>query len=174
MKRTSTTCVRTSETRALRLRALVSKFSDKFQQTRTVCLGNSQSALDICVEPAIVVRFAVAALIVHRARLPMTDKRRSRRKTISRHGKIQVADGSLPRDCLVTDFSEGGVRLHVEGFDVPDRFVLLLSDGDGNARPRDCSVVWRLGLELGAKFTVAVGRDDKTSGAAPAVDPTAV
>jgi hypothetical protein len=155
----------------LRLSALVSKFSEKFWQTRTVSLGNPQSGLDICVEPAVVARFAVAALIVHRARLPMTDKRRSRRKTISRHGKIQVADGSLPRDCLITDVSEGGVRLHVEGVDVPDHFVLLLSDGDGNAHPRDCRVVWRLGLELGAKFTVAVGRDEKASNATA---PTAV
>ncbi len=46
--------------------------------------------------------------------------------------KVQVAAGTLPRDCLITDISEGGVRLHVEGFEVPDDFVLLLS-GDGLA-----------------------------------------
>jgi PilZ domain len=104
----------------------------------------------------------------------MSDKRRSKRKTISRHAKIQVVGGSLPRDCLITDMSAGGVRLHVEGVDVPDQFVLLLSDGSGKSRPRDCSVVWRLGLELGAKFAVAVGRDDKATNTTPAIEPAAV
>ena len=103
----------------------------------------------------------------------MTDKRRSKRKTISRHAKIQFSGGSLPRDCLITDISEGGVRLHVEGVDVPDQFVLLLTDGSGT-RPRDCSVVWRLGLELGAKFMVVVGLDERASSAPPAMAPAAV
>ena len=104
----------------------------------------------------------------------ITEKRKSRRKTLSRHAKIQFANGSLPRDCLITDFSEGGVRLHVEGVDVPDQFVLLMSDGDGAARPCDCSVVWRLGLELGAKFTVHVGRNEPAPAATPAGAPAAV
>jgi hypothetical protein len=51
------------------------------------------------------------------------------------------------------------VRLHVEGVVVPDRFVLLLSDGDVSARLRDCKVVWRLGYELGAQFTDVLGPD---------------
>jgi hypothetical protein len=104
----------------------------------------------------------------------MSDQRRSKRKAINRHAKIQFTGASLARDCLITDISEGGVRLHVEGVDVPDRFVLLLSDVDGGARPRDCSVVWRLGLELGAKFAIAAGRDDKASKATPAIAPTTV
>jgi hypothetical protein len=104
----------------------------------------------------------------------MTDKRRSKRKTISRHAKIQFSGGSLPRDCLITDISEGGVRLHVEGVDVPDQFVLLLTDGGGDTRPRDCSVVWRLGLELGAKFMVGASRDERASSAPPAMAPAAV
>ena len=101
----------------------------------------------------------------------MTDKRRSQRKTISRHAKIQFSNGSLPRDCLITDISEGGVRLHVEGVDVPDQFVLLLTDGSGATRPQDCSVVWRLGLELGAKFMVGASGDERASSAAPAMAP---
>jgi PilZ domain len=104
----------------------------------------------------------------------ITDKRRSKRKTISRHAKIQFSNGSLPRDCLITDMSEGGVRLHVEGVDVPDQFVLLLTDGSGTTRPQDCSVVWRLGLELGVKFAVHAGRDSQSSAAMPAAAPAAV
>lgn len=89
----------------------------------------------------------------------MKEKRGSKRRAINRHAKIQLAGGSLPRDCLVTDISEGGVRLHVEGVDVPDRFALLLAGGD--ARPRDCKVVWRLGYEVGAKFIDRFGRGEQ-------------
>src|SRR5580693_5044989 len=53
--------------------------------------------------------------------LPSVDeRRRSRRRQINRVAKIQFGSGTLPRDCLITDISDGGVRLHVEGFDVPD------------------------------------------------------
>ena len=80
------------------------------------------------------------------------DRRISRRRFINRMAKIQLASGTLPRDCLITDISEGGVRLHVEGLDVPEDFVLLLS-GDGIAA-KECAyrVVWRLGHEIGARF----------------------
>lgn len=72
--------------------------------------------------------------------------------------KVQVAAGTLPRDCLITDISEGGVRLHVEGFEVPDDFVLLLS-GDGLAvNERAFRVVWRLGYEIGAEAVGAMRR----------------
>jgi len=80
------------------------------------------------------------------------DRRGSERHAINRHAKLQLAGGSLPRDCVVSDISAGGVRLHVEGVDVPDQFVLLVSDGTGATRPRDCKVVWRLGFEVGAEF----------------------
>jgi len=86
------------------------------------------------------------------------DRRRSRRRAFNRIAKIQVASGTLPRDCLITDISDGGVRLHVEGFDVPDEFTLLLSgEGLDHAEQR-YEVVWRLGYEIGAKFVGAVKR----------------
>ena len=50
--------------------------------------------------------------------------------------KIQLANGSLPRECLVTNMSDGGVRLHVEGVEVPDQFVLLLSGDEGTKAAR--------------------------------------
>lgn len=86
------------------------------------------------------------------------DRRRSRRRLTNRMAKIQVGTGTLPRDCLVTDISDGGVRLHVEGFEIPEEFVLLLS-GDGvAAEARACRVVWRLGYEIGAEFASFVTR----------------
>jgi len=88
------------------------------------------------------------------------ERRRSERRVINRMAKILSASGSLPRDCLVTDVSDGGVRLYVEGFEVPDDFVLLLS-GDGlDGKERCYRVVWRLGYELGARFVGYAQRSD--------------
>ncbi len=88
------------------------------------------------------------------------ERRRSRRYLLNRMAKIQLGLGALPRDCLVTDMSDGGVRLHVEGFDVPDEFVLLLSGEGLGAKERAYRVVWRLGSEIGAKFVSRIGRLD--------------
>jgi len=73
--------------------------------------------------------------------------------------KIQLGNGSLARDCLITDISTGGVRLHVEGYDVPDDFVLLLS-GEDLARECNYHVIWRLGHEIGAQLVGLVRRSD--------------
>jgi len=89
--------------------------------------------------------------------LKSDERRRSQRRLINRMAKIQLASGSLPRDCLITDISTGGVRLHVEGFEVPDDFVLLLS-GDNLAKECNYQVVWRLGHEIGAQFVGVVRR----------------
>jgi hypothetical protein len=80
----------------------------------------------------------------------LTDRRQAARHAVNRIGRIQCGTGTLPRDCLITDVSDGGVRLHVEGMEVPDQFTLHFS----GSRPqrRECSVVWRLGCELGAQF----------------------
>ena len=56
------------------------------------------------------------------------------RREINRVAKIQFGSGTLPRDCLITDISDGGVRLHVEGFDVADDFILLLTGDDIGAK----------------------------------------
>lgn len=79
------------------------------------------------------------------------DKRRTHRYHVSGIAKIQCGAGALPRDCLVTDISDGGVRLHAERIEIPDEFVLLLTGRDGGRR--ECRVVWRLGFEIGAEFT---------------------
>ena len=90
---------------------------------------------------------------------PLPDERRvSQRRLLNRVAKIQFGSGGLPRDCLITDISDGGVRLHVEGFDVPDEFVLLLSGDDVATKERVYTVVWRLGYEIGAKFLSHVRR----------------
>jgi len=79
------------------------------------------------------------------------------RRMINRVAKIQFGSGTLPRDCLITDISTRGVRLHVEGYEVPDQFVLLLS-GEGLAKECNYQVVWRLGHEIGARFVGVIRR----------------
>lgn len=78
------------------------------------------------------------------------ERRHSPRYTLDRFAKIQVA-GSLPRDCMIVDISDSGIRLHTEHMDVPDEFLILIS-GVRQGR-RECRVVWRLGFEVGAEFT---------------------
>ena|ERR1700744_4705146 len=85
------------------------------------------------------------------------ERRNAARRLINRLAKIQLGVGTLPRDCLITDISTGGVRLHVEGYEVPDEFVLLLS-GEGLAKECSYQVVWRLGHEIGARFVGLVRR----------------
>ena len=86
------------------------------------------------------------------------DRRRSRRRVLNRNAKIQCTAGTLARDCLITDISDGGVRLHVEGFEVPDDFVLLLSGEGLGAGERAYRVVWRLCYEVGARFVGVIRR----------------
>jgi hypothetical protein len=88
----------------------------------------------------------------------MLEKRSSKRRLISRYAKLQVLGASLARDCLITDISEGGVRLHLEGMDVPDQFVLVFSTDGGKQESRHCKIVWKLGNEFGAKFYDTGGR----------------
>jgi hypothetical protein len=54
----------------------------------------------------------------------------------------------LPRDCTITDVSQGGVKVIAEYLDIPNEFTIILSSGD----PRQCRLAWRIGCELGAQF----------------------
>jgi hypothetical protein len=86
-----------------------------------------------------------------------TLRRRSSRRPHYRAAKIQLGGDLLARDCLVLNISKGGVRMNVEGLDVPDEFVLLLSN-DGIVQENTCKVVWRFGNEIAAKFVAVVTR----------------
>jgi PilZ domain len=78
-------------------------------------------------------------------------RRRETRRRYHRPAKIKLAAGARACDCLVVAMSDGGVRLNVEGLDVPDEFVLLISN-DRKVQERAYKVVWRFGNEPGAKF----------------------
>ena len=53
-----------------------------------------------------------------RPRIP-EERRRSPRHRLYRIAKIKIGAGIPPRDCLVIDVSDGGVRLFLDGFDAP-------------------------------------------------------
>jgi hypothetical protein len=76
------------------------------------------------------------------------DRRKSERRSCQGAAKIQFGAGSLPRDCTITDISDGGVRAIAENLEVPAEFTLILSTG----RPRLCRLAWRIGCEFGAQF----------------------
>ena len=78
------------------------------------------------------------------------EKRESKRYSVNRVAKFVTESGALPRDCIVTNISEGGARLFSEAANIPDQFRLLI-DGDTPIR-EECRVVWRLGGEIGVAF----------------------
>ena len=84
-------------------------------------------------------------------------RRREARRRYYRAGKIKLAAGARACDCTVVDISDGGVRLNVEGLDVPDEFVLLISN-DRKVQEKAYKVVWRFGNELGAEFVGGAGQ----------------
>jgi hypothetical protein len=97
-------------------------------------------------------------MLVQKTRLKATpmpspeNRRRSQRRILNRPARIYFGPGNMQRDCVVTDISDGGVRLRIDSADVPDEFILLLAEDGYSYKERAYQVVWRLGAELGAKF----------------------
>jgi PilZ domain len=83
--------------------------------------------------------------------LESEERRKGPRHSLERMAKIELGYDAPPTYCIVTDISEEGVRLYLNGLEVPDEFVLLLS-GDGPAKDGRYKVVWRQGDEVGAKY----------------------
>ena len=78
----------------------------------------------------------------------MMNRRQSERRLCRRVAKIQFGTGSLPRDCVITDVSDGGVKIIAEHLEIPPEFTIILSTGS----PRQCRLAWRIGFEFGAQF----------------------
>jgi hypothetical protein len=78
----------------------------------------------------------------------LANRRKSERRLCRRVAKIQFGTSSLPRDCMITDMSDGGVKVIAEYLDIPSEFTIILSTG----HPRQCRLAWRIGCELGAQF----------------------
>jgi hypothetical protein len=78
----------------------------------------------------------------------LMNRRKSERQPCRRVAKIQFGTGSLPRDCTITDVSDGGVKVIAEYLEIPEDFTIIFSTGDY----RLCRLAWRIGCEFGAKF----------------------
>jgi hypothetical protein len=79
------------------------------------------------------------------------ERRQSPRHRMGRLATIKLGVGIAPRYCLVTNVSEEGVRLQLNGIDLVDEFVLLFP-GESPARDGTYKVVWKQGRDVGAKF----------------------
>jgi PilZ domain len=83
------------------------------------------------------------------------ERRRSPRHRLGQLATIKLGIGVAPRYCLVTNISAEGVRIHVNGFEVVDEFVLMFPGG-GVGQDGTYKVVWRQAQDIGAKFVSAV------------------
>jgi PilZ domain len=78
------------------------------------------------------------------------EKRHSRRRPM-RYNAWLALGPNRTCTCMLSDISETGARIDVEGAkELPDRFLLLLSQNGAARRP--CQVVWRNSRQLGVKF----------------------
>lgn len=85
----------------------------------------------------------------------MTGQKRSMVRRDARYGVwIAYGDDRTLVPCTLLDVSENGASLMLPGNeDVPDEFVLLLSEG-GRVR-RQCRVTWRRKDKVGVEFVLA-------------------
>jgi hypothetical protein len=86
--------------------------------------------------------------------LDIEERRRTPRHRLGKLATIKLGIGIAPRYCLVSNVSAEGVRIHVNGFEVLDDFVLLFPEG-AEGQSGTYKVVWRNGLDIGAKFLSA-------------------
>jgi hypothetical protein len=80
-----------------------------------------------------------------------TEGRATQRQRLGRLATMLVGGGAPPRYCLVTDFSDGGVRVNSNGLKIPDKFELRFS-GDGRFKDGAYEVVWRSDPIVGARY----------------------
>jgi len=80
----------------------------------------------------------------------LDERRRDKRHNINRLAKIVLESGAFARDCMITDISDRGARLHTEAPNIPNSFILMIT-GDKVIR-EECRVVWQLGYEIGVEF----------------------
>jgi hypothetical protein len=83
------------------------------------------------------------------------NRRRSERYAFN--GRAKIHCGGLPRDCIVVDISDGGIRAIAENIEVPESFTIVFATGES----RECRLAWRIGWEFGAEYTGGAGPSRK-------------
>jgi hypothetical protein len=84
--------------------------------------------------------------------LEVDEQRRSPRQRLGRLATIKLGAGMPPRYVLVTNVSDDGVRLLLNGIEAIDEFVLLFHGNGGPARDGTYRLAWRKDNDVGAKF----------------------
>ena len=84
------------------------------------------------------------------------ERRRTPRQRLGKLATIKLGIGIAPRYCLVSNISAEGVRIHVNGYEVLDEFVLIFPEGGASGQSGTYKVVWRNGQDVGARFVSAV------------------
>jgi hypothetical protein len=91
----------------------------------------------------------------------MFGERRSHpRVRINRVARIHAGQTGTSCECTISDISESGARLVVDGVELPDRFFLQVS-GD-KPMHEECKVVWRLGSEMGVQFVTSAMKEARS------------
>lgn len=93
-----------------------------------------------------------------------SDKRKEPRKPLRYAARIVLEDGSR-KDCRLSDISESGARIEVEGAEgLSASFLLLLAGANGPRR--NCTVIWRESGQVGVAFRrgAAAAAPDRTRG----------
>lgn len=88
--------------------------------------------------------------------LEVNEQRHSPRQRLGRLATIKLGAGMPPRCVLVTNVSEDGVRLLLNGIEAIDEFVLLFHGNGGPARDGTYRLAWRKDNDVGAKFVNTV------------------
>ena len=88
--------------------------------------------------------------------LAVEEKRQSPRQRLGRLATIKLGAGMPPRCVLVTNVSEDGVRLLLNGIEAVDEFVLLFHGNGGPAADGTYRLAWRKDNDVGAKFVSSI------------------
>jgi len=80
-----------------------------------------------------------------------TEHRVAPRQRLGRLATMVVGGDAPPRYCLVTDYSEGGVRVNSNGQKIPNKFELRFL-GDGHFKDGEYEVIWRNDPIVGARY----------------------
>ncbi len=81
----------------------------------------------------------------------LNERRRSAREIVNRPAKLQELGIAQVRKCTIRDISDDGVRLVVPRGLNSSQFTLI----DG--APVRCTVIWRIGELVGARFEKTIG-----------------
>jgi hypothetical protein len=84
----------------------------------------------------------------------ISNKRKHRRRSLSRLATLRGTDGRVIATCTMSDISDGGAKVILDrSVQLPESFSLWLRN-NGSVY-RECTVVWRTEDTLGVQFSRA-------------------